>query len=319
MVYDLSAYPDATIEMVDFHHGSWGNTGTWYYKMHVVDWNTFTSIAEFGPFTTTGDDIYEIGVPLGSVAPNSNLVGVFMEPMSFDPSNAYPVLSCDESLQGLSVRVYIPDLTAYLVETADFLMDLWIFNPEDKKLVQAKKFKVDNTGNPDVRKPYTPVIGEITLNQKENVKENKSLTGYNVYYAHESEPFSFLDQATDTTYSHENAGLITGMHNYYVTSNYDEGESEPSNIASEYISGISENEIGNMEIYPNPILDVVTIETDQRIVNLQVINSNGLVVFEEQNINLNNTQIDLGKQASGIFNIRIETEEGWINRKIIKK
>ncbi len=317
VVFDLSAYPGATIEMADFHHGSWGLTGTWFYKFHVVDWTTATSIAEFGPFSTTGDDVWETEISLGSVEATSNLIGIFMEPMSVDPANAYPILSSDENLDGFSVRVYLNDLTAYIDANSDFLLDLWIFAPEENKMVQPNKVKVDNLNLSDSRKPYNAVKGEITVNQKE--KSTDALFGYNVYYAHESDPFEFLDIAYDTTYSHEEAGLILGMHNYYVTAIYSEGESDPSDTASEYISGISENEIGNMLVYPNPILDVVNIDTDQEIMSVIVINSKGQVVFEEDGIHKNKYQFNIADQATGLYNIRIETEEGWMSRKMIKK
>ena len=40
VVFNLAAYPGATIEMIDFHHASWGITGTWSYTIHIVDWTT---------------------------------------------------------------------------------------------------------------------------------------------------------------------------------------------------------------------------------------------------------------------------------------
>ena len=199
-------------------------------------------------------------------------------------------------------------------------MDLWIFNPSDKKMVQAKKFVVDNSNNPDVRMPYTPVIGEVILEQKEKVdcSKEKALQGYNIHYSHESDPFELLDVAYDTTYVHEEAGLILGMHNYYVTADYTEGESEPSEVASEYISGISDMEIENFDIYPNPILDMVNIETDRDILSVIVLNAQGQVVFEKNSITTNKYQINMENQPAGIFNIRIETADGWSTKKIIK-
>ncbi len=317
VVFDLSAYPGATIEMADFHHASWGLTGSWFYKFHVVDWTTATSIAEFGPFTTTGDDIWETEISLGSVEATGNLIGIFMEPMSNDPADAYPILSSDENLDGFSIRVYLNDLTQYINSNSDFLLDLWIFAPEENKLVQPNKVKVDNLDLKDSRKPYNKVKGEIIPSQK--VKGTDALFGYNVYYAHESDPFEFIDIVYDTTYSHIGAGLIQGMHNYYVTAIFSEGESEPSNIATEYITEISDNKMENMRIYPNPIVDVVNINTDFDILSVKVINSKGQVIYTEEGLRSNNYQINIADQPSGIYNIRIETEDGWVNRKMIKK
>ncbi|MEZ5197078.1 MAG: hypothetical protein R2764_11915 [Bacteroidales bacterium] len=101
VVYDLSGYSDVTIEYCDFRHSSWGNTGIWDYKIHIVDWDTYTELAVVGPFQTTGNDQWEEGIVLGSV-PESGMVGIFLEPVSNDPADAYPCLDGDNALDGMS-------------------------------------------------------------------------------------------------------------------------------------------------------------------------------------------------------------------------
>ncbi len=58
VAYDLSAYPDALVNSLDFHHASWGTTGTWEYNIHIFDWDTKTLIETVGPLpqpeTTSG-------------------------------------------------------------------------------------------------------------------------------------------------------------------------------------------------------------------------------------------------------------------------
>ena len=75
----------------------------------------------------------------------------------------------------------------------------------------------------------------------------------------------------------------------------------------------------NIQIYPNPVNDVVNIETDFEMLSVLVVNSKGQVVWSENGIKSNAYQINIANQPSGIFNVRIETEEGWINRKLVKK
>ncbi len=316
VIFDLSAYPDATVEMVDFHHASWGITGIWSYMFHIVDWSTYTEIDAVGPFQTTGDDIWEFEIPLGSIAPTSNLVGIFLEPMSNDPQDAYPVLSCDTLLDGLSFEASLEDYTLNNPAPGDFLLDLWIWAPVSEEMVQPQKVKLNNL-NANARKPFVPVNGDVIIDQK--VKGGKALLGYNIYYAHESDPFEFLDSSVDTTYSHAGAGYIYGNHYYYLRSLYEEGESLPSDTAQEFISGISENALDNIQIYPNPVVDVINIKTDFDILSVLVVNSKGQVVLSEEGIKSSNYQINVANQPAGIFNIRIETENGWINRKMIKK
>ena len=129
VIFDLSAFPGASVELVDFHHASWGIMGTWSYMLHIVDWTTFTEIGMAGPFQTTGNDTWELEIPLGSVAANTTQIGIFIEPMSNDPTNAYPVLSEDESLEGYSLQASLDDFSLNEPVTGDFLLDLWIWSP----------------------------------------------------------------------------------------------------------------------------------------------------------------------------------------------
>jgi hypothetical protein len=316
VVFNLSAYPGSTVEMVDFHHASWGITGTWSYMLHIVDWNTSTEIAFAGPFETTGNDTWELEIPLGSLDPGTSQVGIFLEPMSNDPTDAYPVLSEDVSLEGNSVQVSLSNLSEFAPATGDFLLDLWIWDPNSGKMVKAQKIKVDNQ-NIEARTAFIPVKGEITINQ--NVKGWKALLGYNIYYAYNEDPFNILDQSIDTTYTHIDAGTIIGTHKYYITANYDEGESQPSNIATEIISGINDEIKEEMTVYPNPVSDILQIKSAYQIKCVKFINSQGLEIANMHDILNNDFTINVKGFSSGVYYLRIETTEGFVHRKLIVK
>jgi len=316
VVFDLSAYPDATVEMVDFHHSSWGVTGIWSYMFHIVDWNTFTEIAYAGPFQTTANDIWELEIPLGSVDPGTTQVGIFLEPMSNDPTDAYPVLSTDGALEGNSVEVNLNSLGDFAPAIGDFLLDLWIWAPNQDKMVKAQKLKVNNE-KAKARASYIPVKGEITVNQKE--KASKALLGYNIYYAHNEDPFEYLDQSFDTTYTHIDAGNIIGMHNYYLTANYEEGESEPSNIATEVISKIENQNADGIQLYPNPVLDKVIVRSPEVLQGLTVINPQGIVLLKSENLEINEYLLDFSQYPAGIYYLKIQTGNKYINKKLIKE
>ena len=316
VTFDLSAYEGATIEKVDFHHSSYGITGTWNYMFHVVDMTTFTEIDFAGPFATTGDDIWEFDIDLGSVPSTSNVIGIFLEPMSNESQDAYPVLSLDAELNGNSSTVSLDDYTLADPATGDFLLNLWIFAPVSKELVKAPKLTVDNSGI-NARNVFTPVKGEITVQQDE--KSSKALTGYNVYYAYDQEDFELLDNSLDTTYSHIGMATVNGLHRYYVTSTYEEGESGPSNIEVVLIDGIENASLESDLVYPNPFTNEVNVKLEENIIAVKVINAQGQVVFENEQLNSSTIEINLGDQPAGIYNLRIETEEGWENHKMIKK
>jgi hypothetical protein len=199
----------------------------------------------------------------------------------------------------------------------DFLLDLWIWNPLTKQKEKAKKVRLDNAGVANVRKPYEAVKGKAVPVQKENGGV-KALTGYNIYHSLDTEPFEMIDNTIDTTYTHTGAGNVNGAHYYYITAQYEEGESMHSDTVVEVISGVKEVNIGNLNIYPNPASDIVNIITDSEIRSILVVNTNGQVIINRKGIHSKEYQIDIKNQPAGLFNIRIETEDGWINRKILK-
>jgi hypothetical protein len=186
VVFDLEAYPYATLEEIDFRHSPWGLTGTWQYKIHIVDWETFTEIASTGYLNTTGNNHWELGIPLGSIHSTSGLVGVLIEPRGNEPDDAYPCLDWDRSLDGYSVIAPLTDFSQYSVADGDFLIDLWIMTPAKEKSVPAKRVKIEDITNHRARKEVNSSIesGEfITINQSKSIQNcNRGFLGmYNLY------------------------------------------------------------------------------------------------------------------------------------------
>jgi hypothetical protein len=235
VVYDLSGYNDVTVELVDFRHSSWGTTGTWDYKLHIVNWDTYTEIAVIGPLQTTGNDIWEEAIPLGSI-PESGLVGVFMEPLGNISTDAYPCIDSDNvGPDGMS---YFGPLTSYqgmaLSGIGDFLMDLWIMASNKDGMVKAVKY-APNYGNGIARvaSPAPSATGDLTLKQTSNGSK-AVLLGYNVY-----RDGAAIDYVSTPITDYIDYDLNAGEYNYYVTAVYDEGESNPSNDVTVIIVGPS--------------------------------------------------------------------------------
>ncbi len=316
VVYDISAYPGATLELLDFRHSSWGIFGTWDYKLHIVDWDTYTSVTVLDGFQTTGDDQWEEGISLGSVAGQSGLVGVFLEPLSNDPADAYPCLDSDNvGPDGMSYNGALGDFSAFTLSTiGDFLMDLWIMTAGDQVLVKPPKYYATglSTGTPRLTGATLPA-GEYTLEQSSN--ESKDLTGYNIYYSYEGGAFNQIDFTAQTTYTHVDPGV--GYHCYYVTAVYDpEGESDPTNTECETIVGIDENLANSTQVYPNPATDVVHIQSELMIESIVVYNQTGQVIATEAAKD-KQVQLNLSQYNPGIYLLRIETEEGVVSKRII--
>ena len=319
VVFDVASYSDFTLENVDFFHESWGVTGTWNYRIHIVDWETFTELEVVGPFQTTGDDKWETGIPLGSYVAQTSLIGIFLEPMSNDPQDAYPVLGVDEELNGTSLTVSLEDYEANNYAPGDFLLDLWIWNPFKGEKVKAKKVNLNNYGLKNVRKLYKPVNKTVEITQDvKGGKGERVLTGYNVYHSFDAEPFSILSTVTDTTYVHENASSTIGTHYYYVTSVYEEGESQPSDTVAVVATDINESAAEGLNIYPNPVKDNLKISSKDVINEIELLNSVGVVMNRVAGLKTKQYNLGLSDLSAGIYFVRIKTDGKWTNHKVVK-
>lgn len=71
-------------------------------------------------------------------------------------------------------------------------------------------------------------------------------------------------------------------------------------------------------VYPNPTTGTLQIQSKEEIINVEVYNVIGQLVFGSS-INTNTAQLDLQNLSAGIYNLRIITSEGSIIKKIIKE
>ena len=242
VVYDLTGYDNVYLSEFDFRHSPWGVFGTWDYTLHIVDWDTYTEVATIEGLQTTGDDQWEEGIDFGNVSA-SGLVGIFLEPLSNDPVDAYPCIDGDDVLDGMSVTGELPDYSAFEASgVGDFLMDLWILAEGGRELVKAKKFTV--TQDTENVRGSVNIVTKVTTEQIINSRE---LTGYNVYVN------GIFDGDTDDTI-YVVGGLGTANYELGVTAVYDEGESEM--VVVNVYSDVNENEISVItkleDNFPNP-------------------------------------------------------------------
>lgn len=97
------------------------------------------------------------------------------------------------------------------------------------------------------------------------------------------------------------------------------------------ILGVQDNELVNIfSIYPNPVRDKLTIESNLSIYNVRVYDFLGRLVLEHfdtsaalsaRRVNSQDDfkQIDLSTISSGVFIVKIETEEGVFSKKLVKE
>ncbi len=336
VVYDLAAYPDASLNKIDFHHASWGTTGTWQYKIHVVDWTTYAELATLGPLTTTGNDIWENNIPLGNIpGVGGKLIGIMLEPMSNSSSDAYPDFSADNTgPDGVSLHGALPDYSAFITSTiGDFLQNLWIEVPLDDKveLVQPRKVYVSELQTlTNTRRTAGSVntSGFLTTNQSVftdnvTVSDSSVITGYNVYRTAATgvAPYLKLNSSllTATTYVDTYpSSLVSGTFRYYVTVVYKNSEDneilcQPSSdtllIAFPHV-GFNELTKGEIMIYPNPATEVLNIKSDYTITGVDAMNFVGQKVYSNGNVDSKTWQLNVSGFKTGVYFVKVSTTEG---------
>ena len=74
----------------------------------------------------------------------------------------------------------------------------------------------------------------------------------------------------------------------------------------------------NVNLYPNPAVTTITIETSVLINRVDIVNILGNVVYS-QTVNATNITVDVSNLQSGIYNIKGYTLEGVITKKFVKR
>ena len=160
------------------------------------------------------------------------------------------------------------------------------------------------------------IAGILNTGEKLNCKKefSKSLIGYNLYRDN-----TLISGPFPETYEYDTPEQ-PGIYNYYVTAVYEEGESEPSNIVTVYWlwTDISENEMPEITVYPNPVSDFINIKSDAYPNEITINDITGKEVFSEKNSKKQKTiSIDISELKSGIYFLSLTFNERKITKKVI--
>ena len=82
---------------------------------------------------------------------------------------------------------------------------------------------------------------------------------------------------------------------------------------------VSINQSNGTLIYPNPATDKVKVSMESTMKSTQILNTQGLLMIEIKELSTSEYSFDVSDFPAGIYNIRIETNNDWINQKLIKK
>ena len=83
--------------------------------------------------------------------------------------------------------------------------------------------------------------------------------------------------------------------------------------------GTEEFVANSIKLYPNPVIDLVTISSTEIITKIEVVNMLGQLVFSDE-INEIETNIDMSRYATGTYLVRVSAEDNKIKTfKVVKK
>ena len=87
-------------------------------------------------------------------------------------------------------------------------------------------------------------------------------------------------------------------------------------VEVENILSINDIDEHSVAMYPNPVTDILTIDSNATLQHIGVYSINGAKVFTTEKV-INNT-IDLSTLTSGMYILKIETNKGSVFKKLIK-
>ena len=170
--------------------------------------------------------------------------------------------------------------------------------------------------------PVVAVVDSLTTDTTVTLVWNvvEGALSYNVYM-----DTVLVENVADTTYT------VTGLtaettYSFTVTAVADTLESVASEVVTvttlaaeegeEPGTGIVEN-AAVFSIYPNPAVDRLVIETESTIESVSIYTLTGVMIYSE--VDFNNNTINVSDFASGVYFIKVRTDNGEAVQRFIKK
>ena len=155
------------------------------------------------------------------------------------------------------------------------------------------------------------------------------LVGYNVYRTNADglPPYNELNQnPLKVTTFNDTLSLTTGMYCYFATAVYQDSdepgilfcESPGDTLCVQYTYGIREQNKTQINIYPNPVLDVLNIESGPSFNSIEILNLVGEKVYSETFPLTNKFSVSFNDYPKGIYLMKITLKDRTIVMKVQK-
>ena len=151
----------------------------------------------------------------------------------------------------------------------------------------------------------------------DNTTRDLSLLNYNIYRGTTLESMELVGTTTEKSYFDE---AEMGTYYYQVTAVYEENgeecESAPARAYDDYaqnyvlveVTAIEENGVNGLMIYPNPTNGNLNINVEA-MKRISITNALGQIVYDQE-ANGNNAVIDMSQYQTGIYMVRIVSDNG---------
>ncbi|MBN8622836.1 MAG: T9SS type A sorting domain-containing protein [Flavobacteriales bacterium] len=96
------------------------------------------------------------------------------------------------------------------------------------------------------------------------------------------------------------------------------GQAEDYSLVVSGSAAVSNANKAQAKVYPNPVVDVLNVESASKVISLSVYDLSGKAV-SSHTLNAVKSQVNLSKLAPGVYIVNIETENGTQSVKIVKK
>ncbi|MCF8368578.1 MAG: C10 family peptidase [Bacteroidales bacterium] len=138
---------------------------------------------------------------------------------------------------------------------------------------------------------------------------------YNIYYSYNGGNYDLLENTTETSLIVESPG--NGLHSYYLTAVYDEGESDPTNTQEVLLTGNDEIQSNYFNVFPNPAESFVMLSSQDPIHWLKLYNYSGQLLFEKK-VDSKSFKLNIADLKAGIYFLRLETGNRAVSQQIVK-
>ena len=161
-------------------------------------------------------------------------------------------------------------------------------------------------------KNFNIMGGDYSVTLTWEKPETEGVTHYEIY-----RETILIGTTSDLHYKDEN--LSSGSYTYNVRPVYEDcfGATATKDIA--FCEGVEEMLVSNVKIYPNPASDKLYIATETEVEEVVVYTITGVVVSQQSTDNRQQTlTIDLSDLKSGIYFVKVVTENGNVVKRIVK-